>query len=107
MNIAMTSSLIRHLGISGLLLVASAAYPESAGNVTQARVIAESGKGENWFLNGGNFRGEHFSPLTQINDQTVQNLGLAWSLDSAAKRRRIAVAQPSAAAAKLHCGPRS
>ena len=77
----MTSSLIRHLGITGLLLVASAAYPESAGNVTQARVIAESGKGENWFLNGGNFRGEHFSPLTQINDQTVQNLGLAWSLD--------------------------
>ncbi|MFQ5983730.1 MAG: PQQ-binding-like beta-propeller repeat protein, partial [Woeseiaceae bacterium] len=63
------------------LLIATVASAESAGNVTQARVLAEAGKGENWFLNGGNFHGEHFSPLTQINDGNVKSLGLAWSLD--------------------------
>lgn len=72
----------RLFSISGLLslFVATAAYSESAGNITQARVLAESGKGENWFLNGGNFAGEHYSPLRQINDKNVQNLGLTWSL---------------------------
>ena len=77
----MTSSLTRLVCVFSVLIFATAAYSESAGNVTQARVIAESGKGENWFLNGGNFRGEHFSPLTQINDRNVQRLGLVWSLD--------------------------
>ncbi len=63
------------------IFVATAAYSESAGNVTQARILAESSKGENWFLNGGNFRGEHFSPLTQINTRNVGGLKLEWSLD--------------------------
>ena len=34
------------------------------GNVTDERVLAESASGQNWFLKGGNFRGEHYSPLT-------------------------------------------
>lgn len=58
-----------------------AANAEPAGNVTQARVLAEAAKGDNWFLHGGNFRGEHFSPLAQINDRNATKLGLAWSLE--------------------------
>jgi PQQ-dependent dehydrogenase (methanol/ethanol family) len=53
----------------------------AAGKVTNERVLAESASGENWFLKGGNFRGEHFSPLSQVNDKNVNNLGLAWSAD--------------------------
>ena len=51
------------------------------GNVTDERVLAESATGENWFLKGGNFRGEHFSPLDQVDEGNVSQLGLAWSTE--------------------------
>lgn len=50
-------------------------------NVTEERVLAESGSGENWFVQGGNFRGEHYSPLDQVNDGNVSELGLTWATD--------------------------
>jgi quinohemoprotein ethanol dehydrogenase len=50
----------------------------SAGDVTEERVLAESGKGVNWFLKGGGFDGSHFSPLGEINSGNVGELGLAW-----------------------------
>lgn len=53
----------------------------AAGDVTEERVLAESANGSNWFVKGGNFRGEHFSPLSEIDDKTVTDLGLAWSSD--------------------------
>ena len=51
------------------------------GDVTNERVLAEAGTGENWFLKGGSFRGDHYSPLEQVNEDTVVNLGLAWSTE--------------------------
>lgn len=51
----------------------------AAGDVTEERVLAEAGDGSNWFVKGGNFRGEHFSPLRAVNDETVTELGLAWA----------------------------
>jgi quinohemoprotein ethanol dehydrogenase len=53
----------------------------NAGNVSEARVLAESGNGNNWLVNGGNFGSQHFSPLRQIDDKNIGKLGLAWSLD--------------------------
>ena len=49
--------------------------------VTQERILAEAPTGQNWFLNGGNFRGQHFSPLEQINENNVSGLGLDWALE--------------------------
>jgi len=51
------------------------------GDVTDERVLAEAGRGENWFVKGGSFRGDHYSPLSQVNEDTVGNLGLAWSTE--------------------------
>ncbi|MEL7186240.1 MAG: PQQ-dependent dehydrogenase, methanol/ethanol family [Pseudomonadota bacterium] len=51
----------------------------AGGDVDEERVISESAAGENWFLKGGNFRGQHFSPLAQVNRANVADLGLAWS----------------------------
>ena len=51
------------------------------GNVTQARVLSESGRKDNWLVYGGNFESQHFSPLKNIADQNVSSLGLAWSTD--------------------------
>jgi len=59
-------------------LLPGAAVHSASGDVTEERVLAESSQGENWFLKGGNFRGEHFSPLNEINDKNVDDLGLAW-----------------------------
>jgi quinohemoprotein ethanol dehydrogenase len=51
------------------------------GDVTEARVVSESGAGTNWLLNGHTFDEAHFSPLKQITDKNVNGLGLAWYLD--------------------------
>jgi len=34
---------------------------------------------EDWRLHGGSQTNQRFSPLNQINDQTVSRLGLVWS----------------------------
>ena len=61
---------------------ADAARP-SAGNVTDARVIAAAPRGRNWLVLGGDFGSQHYSPLSQINAGNVSRLGLAWALDIA------------------------
>lgn len=39
------------------------------------------GNGDNWPSGGRDYSEQHFSPLTQINVDTISKLGLAWSLD--------------------------
>src|ERR1700722_12356907 len=53
------------------------AAPHSAGDVTDARVAADT-RGDNWLVKGGSFAQQQFSPLTEINDKNVKGLGLAW-----------------------------
>ncbi len=52
-----------------------------AGNVTEARVLNEAAAGDNWFLKGGDFSGQHYSPLAEIDASNVSDLGLAWATD--------------------------
>ena len=54
---------------------------KSLGNVTESRVLAEAADGSNWLVNGRDFTAKRFSPLQQITDKNVADLGLAWSLD--------------------------
>ncbi|HUA26054.1 MAG TPA: PQQ-binding-like beta-propeller repeat protein [Steroidobacteraceae bacterium] len=61
-----------------------AAHPRGAvkaGDVTDARVIAQARSGRNWLVLGGDFGSQHYSPLEEINAGDVKGLGLAWSLD--------------------------
>ncbi len=37
--------------------------------------------GTNWILKGGDFNGQHYSPLAQVNRANVGRLGLAWAAD--------------------------
>ena len=55
------------------------AQTKKAGNITVARIIAEEkvDKG-NWLAHGRTFNEQRFSPLKQINEQNVGQLGLAW-----------------------------
>ena len=72
-----TFALKTSLATLAIALIAGVAL--AAGNVTEERIRKEAGSGTNWFLKGGGFDGAHYSPLTQITDDNVANLGLAWS----------------------------
>ena len=43
--------------------------------------MADASAGADWQGYGRTFGEQHFSPLTEISDQTIDRLGLAWSLD--------------------------
>ncbi len=52
---------------------------KKTGNVTVARIIAEEKNDQgNWLVHGRTFDEQRFSPLKQINEQNVKQLGLAW-----------------------------
>jgi quinohemoprotein ethanol dehydrogenase len=69
--------------LTGMSFVAgsSADGPAKAGDVSEARVLAEASEGDNWMVDGGDFGERHFSPLKEITDKNIDNLGLAWWLD--------------------------
>ena len=69
--------------LAGWSLIAgsSADAPTKAGDVNEARVLAEASHGTNWMVDGGDFGERHFSALKEITDKNVGNLGLAWWLD--------------------------
>ncbi|HEY5755102.1 MAG TPA: PQQ-dependent dehydrogenase, methanol/ethanol family [Steroidobacter sp.] len=56
------------------------------GRVDQARVVAANSEPQNWFTTGRSFSEDRFSPLDQINDGNVQQLGLAWQYDLQTER---------------------
>jgi len=61
----------------GVLASSAAAAPTPPGNVTAARVAADT-SGDNWLVKGGSFAQQQFSPLRAINDKNVAELGVAW-----------------------------
>ena len=65
------------LGLALLLPVAAA----TEAPVSDARILEESATGEHWFLKGGDFTGAHYTPLDQVNTESVDALGLAWATD--------------------------
>jgi quinohemoprotein ethanol dehydrogenase len=67
--------------VSGVVVMVRTEQPRQAGNVTEARVLAESARGDNWPVDGGTFGQPHFSPLKQITDANVDTLGVAWTTE--------------------------
>lgn len=74
----------RLLTIGALALAAAqlGAKPAPApANVTQARLLAANREPGNWMAPGRTFDEQRYSPLAQINDANVGQLGLAWYVD--------------------------
>ncbi len=63
------------------LLMLGAAESSDPARVDQARLLAADNNAGEWMSGGRTFDEQRFSPLTQINDKTVQQLGLAWYAD--------------------------
>jgi quinohemoprotein ethanol dehydrogenase len=53
----------------------------SPANVDEARLLHADQEPGNWMSHGRNYSEQRFSPLKQINDQNVGQLGLAWYVD--------------------------
>jgi len=64
-----------------LMLSATPAQDKGPARVDQARLLAADKEPGQWMSGGRTFDEQRFSPLTQINDKTVQKLGLAWYAD--------------------------
>jgi quinohemoprotein ethanol dehydrogenase len=69
--------------------------------VDDAALRAGDSDAANWITYGRTYSEQRFSPLKQIDEQTVGKLGLAWSFDLATRRgleatSLEAIAQPSA-----------
>ena len=66
-------------GVAALWFL-SAGGARGAGEIDNAALSNES-DGANWAAYGRTFSEAHYSPLTQIDTQSVRRLGLSWSLD--------------------------
>jgi glucose dehydrogenase len=63
----------------------SRSSPASA-PVTARRIVNADKEPGNWLTHGRTYSEQRFSPLKQINDQNVGELGLAWHYDFGTKR---------------------
>ena len=65
---------------------AIASATPAPGQVTDARILNAAADEANWLAHGRTFDEQRFSPLTQINRETVSELGLAWFRDMGTNR---------------------
>lgn len=58
----------------------------AAGRIDRQRLLAADRHPEDWLTTGRDFGKGHYSPLSQINRQTVGRLGFAWEYDTQTNR---------------------
>ena len=61
---------------AGAAMLASAAL---AGNVTQERLLNSEAEPENWIHHHGNYETHRYSPLSQVNRDTIGDLVVKWT----------------------------
>ena len=64
----------------GSLLLATALTPVGAADMTNERALNPLREPQNWILHHGNYQGHRFSPLKEINTDTVKNLRPAFTV---------------------------
>ena len=64
-----------------LLLTAACDQAPQTSQVDEARLIAADTEPQNWMAHGRTYDEQRFSPLNEINDTNVANLGLAWAVE--------------------------
>ena len=67
-------------------LIALACQSTAGELVVDESALADEASGTNWLGHGRTYSEQRYSPLTQINTDNVERLGLAWSLDLPTER---------------------
>ena len=79
-------ALVACLAIVGCAGDATAPAPEAGGaaaaDVGEARIANADSEPHNWLAHGRTFGEQRFSPLTEINDGNIGEMGLAWTYDT-------------------------
>ncbi len=55
-------------------------------DITQNRVIESTDQPDQWLVHGRTYSEQRYSPLNQINTETVKNLGIAWIFETDTNR---------------------
>jgi quinohemoprotein ethanol dehydrogenase len=66
---------------AAMWMLAGAGCARKATEVDDAALRAADGDSANWITYGRTYSEQRFSPLNQINEQSVGKLGLMWSYD--------------------------
>jgi quinohemoprotein ethanol dehydrogenase len=74
-------SVLAALALAAALLTGSCKSTESDGAKRSEAILRAEGADGNWAAYGGGYRETHYSPLEDINQQNVGQLGLAWAID--------------------------
>jgi len=80
-NLRMLCPVLAGLAMAPLSPTPAEASPPIAANVDAATVAAFAKDGSQWPSTGGDYSERRYSPLAQINTQTVGRLGFAWQAD--------------------------
>ena len=72
---------MKRLQIWGVILLVAIWGTVSAQTVVNDATLTEVGDGSNWLGFGRNYSEQRYSPLDQINEDTVSRLGAEWVLD--------------------------
>ena len=59
---------------------------EKLGNINSERIINANNEPQNWLSHGRDYHEQRYSPLNQINLETINKLQLEWSLDMGTTR---------------------
>ena len=73
-------------GCDGTPAPESAFVPASAANTSMTSERLVEGDPRDWVTHGGTYAEQRYSPLSQINQSNVGELGLAWSFDMQSER---------------------
>ena len=77
----MRISFVRKLGLASSLALAAGAIAVPGAMATVTEAMLRSVPGAEWLTYGGDYAEQRFSPLKQINEYNVDQLGLAWYAD--------------------------
>ena len=69
------------------LILAGCNHEFPAGWIDEERLLNRDP--ENWLSLGGNYEQQHYSPLNQINAESIKNLGFAWEADARSTIGRV------------------
>ncbi len=76
------------IGLGAVMAASALAEPisaekirEATGSLDTARITGAESEPHNWLAHGRTYSEQRYSPLSQINTDTVGELGLAWSVD--------------------------